>query len=102
MSDSLCISINMWAHVVSFLLYLQLFKAHEELNKKIYEHDKDVATGAVKVEVTLAVSALMCSLTYFSFPCAGVLHVYFVPGECPFRGHSFHLLCKPITPHGLL
>jgi cellobiose-specific phosphotransferase system component IIA len=33
----------------------ELSKAHEELNKRIFEHDKNIATGAVKADITLAV-----------------------------------------------
>ena len=34
---------------------MQLKKCHEELNKRIYEHDKLVAEGSDKTDITLKV-----------------------------------------------
>ena len=34
---------------------MQVAKALEELNKRIYEHDKNITLGGVKEEVTLKV-----------------------------------------------
>lgn len=42
--------------------HLQLVKAYEELNKRIYEHDKCVASGSSQVEVTLQVSGQLLSV----------------------------------------
>ena len=42
-------------HACSFI---QLTTAHEELNKRISEHDKNMTTGAIKTDITLAVSTL--------------------------------------------
>ena len=39
------------------LFIMQLMKAHEELNKRIFEHDRNMATEAVKTDITLAVSS---------------------------------------------
>ena len=37
------------------VLPVQLKKCHEELNKRIYEHDKLVAEGSDKTDITLKV-----------------------------------------------
>ena len=37
---------------------MQLKKCHEELNKRIYEHDKLVAEGSDKTDITLKVGAV--------------------------------------------
>ena len=55
---------------------IQLSKAHEELNKRIFEHDKNMATGAVKADITLAVSATHCNTLYTMYIATGTV-VYF-------------------------
>ena len=41
--------------IMAVLSCLQLKKCHEELNKRIYEHDKLVAEGSDKTDITLKV-----------------------------------------------
>ena len=42
------------------VLPVQLKKCHEELNKRIYEHDKLVAEGSDKTDITLKVCMYVC------------------------------------------
>ena len=42
------------------LLFCQVANALEELNKRIYEHDKNITLGGVKEEVTLKVIVHQC------------------------------------------
>ena len=45
------------------VLPVQLKKCHEELNKRIYEHDKLVAEGSDKTDITLKVCMYVCMYT---------------------------------------
>ena len=42
-------------HVYTVVITMQVAKALEELNKRIYEHDKNITLGGVKEDVTLKV-----------------------------------------------